>query len=73
MRLASARGPQPFPLTPTRCPLFDPEGRLVKRKESEMSCRPHGLANNVEPHRSLRVESPIGLEADRKESVRSIS
>ncbi len=52
---------------------FETEGRLVKRKESEISCRPRGLANNVEPQRSLRVESPIGREKGREESVRSIS
>ncbi len=39
---------------------FETEGRLVKRKESEISCRPCGLANNVEPQGSLPVESPIG-------------
>ncbi len=27
-------------------------------KESEISCRPRGLANNMDPQRSLRVESP---------------
>ncbi len=52
---------------------FETEGRLVKRKESEISCRPRGLANNVEPQLSLRVESPIGRAAGKEESVRSIS
>ncbi len=39
---------------------FETEGRLVKRKGCEISCRPRELANNVEPQRSLSVESPIG-------------
>ncbi len=36
---------------------FETEGRLVRREESEISCRLSGLANYVESHRSLRVES----------------
>ncbi len=52
---------------------FETEGRLEERKESEISYLPRGLANSVEPQRSLRVESPIGRAAGRKESVRSIS
>ncbi len=52
---------------------FETERRLVKTKESEISYRPRGLANNVESQRLLRVESPIGRAAGREESVRSIS
>ncbi len=51
---------------------FETEGRLVKRKETKLSCLPRGLANNVEPQRSLCVESPIGRVVGRKEGVRSI-
>ncbi len=52
---------------------FETEGRLVERKESEISCRPRGLANIVEPERSKRVESPTGRAPGREESVESIS
>ncbi len=63
------RGSDDF-ITVHKC---EPEGRLVKGKESKTSCRPRGLANNVESQGLLRVESPIGRGAGREESVRSIS
>ncbi len=50
---------------------FETEGRLGKRKESEISCRPRGLANNVESQRPLRLESPIERAAGREESLGS--
>ncbi len=52
---------------------FETEGRLVERKESEISSRPRGLVKYLEQKRPLRVESPIGRAAGRDESVRSIS
>ncbi len=39
---------------------FNTEGRLVKTKEFEIPFRPRGVANNMEPQRSLLVERPLG-------------
>ncbi len=42
---------------------------INERKESSISCRPRGLAKDVEPHQRLRVESPKRGATGREEGV----
>ncbi len=52
---------------------FENRRNAGEEKVSEISCRPRGLASNVEAQRSLRVESPIERAAGGEEIERSIS
>ncbi len=49
--------------------MFETEGRLVKRKESDISRNPGGLAHKVEPQRTLPVAY---LESESWKIVRAV-